>query len=149
MRSQYGLNKVDFLIVVILFGVLASVFLYRIEHIQAEAEKTEVALTMRNLRLGMQLAVGELLIAGKDDQIRQLLDRNPFRFLDQPPSGYAGEATNPPTPGGWVFDANRKEIAYRPRLPEAFDGRDVLRWRYIATADRADRMTGLRLVEAE
>lgn len=148
-NRQGGLNKFDFLIVVIIFGVLAATFLARMDQLQGEAERTQVDMTIRNIRVGMQLAVGELVMLGKDDQIRLLLRSNPFRFLEKLPEGYEGEAAVPSRPGGWVYDSNRSELAYQPKLKSAFDGRDSLRWRFQSVAASTDKLAGLRLIAVE
>ncbi|MDP2794192.1 MAG: hypothetical protein Q8O25_08965 [Sulfurisoma sp.] len=149
MKRQRGVNKFEFAIVVSIFGVLAFVFLARMERVQGDAERTEVQLTIRHMRVGMQLAVGELIMHGEEHRMAELAAINPVRFLEKKPPGYEGEATSPSRRGGWVFDPLRKEIAYRPRLPQAFDGRDELRWRYQSVAFAADRLGGLRLVAVE
>lgn len=149
MKRQRGVSQFEFAIVVCIFGVLALVFLERMERVQGDAERTEVQLTIRNMRLGMQLAVGELMMRGEEQRMGDLVAANPIRFLEKQPPGYEGEVTSPDRRGGWVFDPIRKEIAYRPRLPQAFEGRDELRWRYQSVAFAADRLGGLRLVAIE
>ncbi|MCK9389730.1 MAG: hypothetical protein M0Q22_15245 [Sulfuritalea sp.] len=149
MKRQRGVNKLEFAVIVCIFGVLALVFLERVERVQIDAERTEVQLTIRNLRQGMQLAVGELIMHGEEQRLPELAAANPVRFLEKQPPGYEGEATFPSQPGGWVFDPIHQEIAYRPRLPQAFDGRDELRWRYRSFSFGPDRLGGLRLVETE
>jgi len=149
VKRQRGVNKFEFAIVVSIFGVLAFVFLERMEQVQVDAERTEVQLTVRNLKIGMQLAVGELMMRGEEQRVPELIAANPIRFLEKPPRGYEGEAASPRHPGGWVFYPVLREIAYRPRLPQAFDGRDELRWRYQSVAFTADRLGGLRLAAVE
>lgn len=148
-RRQRGANKLEFAIVVAIFGVLAFAFLQRMEQVQIEAERTEVQLTLRNLKIGMQLAVSELMMHGEERRMPELIAANPIQFLEKPPRGYEGEAAAPRHPGGWVFYPALREIAYRPHLPQAFDGRDELRWRYQSVASNAGRPGGLRLVALE
>lgn len=145
MCRQRGLGKFEFAIVVAVIGVLAMLFLARIEVVQAEAERTQVDLTVRNIRVGIQLAVGELIMQGREEQMARLAAANPVSFLGKPPEGYEGEAGSPARAGGWSWDPVMRDIAYRPRLPSAFNGRAELRWRYQSTPGTAGRPGGLRL----
>lgn len=148
-RHQAGFDKFDFLVAVTVFGVLATALLARLEYVQGEAERTEVELTLRNMRVGIQLAVGDLIMAGKDDEIRALARRNPFRFLEKMPKGYEGEAAFPAHAGGWSYDTNRNELLYQPKSVNAFDGREMLRWRFESVTAGADRMAGLRITAVD
>lgn len=149
MKRPVGASKLEFAIVIALIGVLAAALLQRIQFVQGEAERTEVQLTIRNLQVGIQLAVGELIMRGEERRMPELVAANPVRFLGKQPPGYEGEAPSPRRPGGWVFDPVLREIAYRPRLPQAFEGRDELRWRYLSVAIAPDRPVGLRLAAIE
>jgi hypothetical protein len=50
-----------------------------------------------------------------------------------------------PTLAGWHYAADSRTLHYRPRQPEAFGGRDLLRWRYTSHTDELGRTVGLRL----
>ena len=144
-----GVSKFDFLIVVIIFGVLATALFARIDQVQADAERAEVDLTIRNIRVGLQLAVSELVMAGRDGEIRALGQRNPFGYLDAKPKGYEGERSAPSGPGLWGYDPTQAMVLYRPRLAAAFDGRTLLRWQLRAVAAPTDKMPGLRIEALE
>jgi hypothetical protein len=118
--------------------------LQRLETVQEEAESTALDLTIRNIRTGMQLAQGELIMHGEDGRITELAQSNPVRFLGKLPDGYEGEAVSPEQPGGWTYNPTLHELAYKPRLAPAFAGRPELRWRYMPVL--ADgQIRGLRL----
>jgi type II secretory pathway pseudopilin PulG len=53
-RLEVGATKLEFVVVVVVFGLLAAILLARINAIQADAERTEVDLTVRNIRVGIQ-----------------------------------------------------------------------------------------------
>lgn len=132
-RAQRGIGKFEFVIVVIIIGVVSLLLAERLNHIEMEAERTEVDLTIRNIRVGIQLAVGEHVMHGEDAriaEIAEIADASPVDFLGYLPRGFRAEASYPEAAGEWAYNIPRRELAYRPRLPKAFDGREELRWRY-------------------
>lgn len=142
---QPAVAKFEFLVVVALIGVLAAILLDRLITIQAEAERLAVSLTIRNMRTGLQLAIGERLMRGREDTLRELLSANPVTLLVRPPDGYVGDAAAPAGAGSWRYDASRGVLEYRPHRPDAFEGRTALRWRLVARGDDGLRVRGLRL----
>ena len=146
MRSQRGSGKLEFLLVVVLFGILAGALLARLVGIEQAAERTEVDLAVRNMRVGLQLAIGERLMRGQEERLAELVGANPIDFLGRLPLGYRGETTEPDGPGTWRFDPASHILAYRPRQPEAFGGNEELRWRMATQqATSGGRIQGLRL----
>lgn len=137
-------SKFEYLVVATIFGVLATALLQRLESVQQEAERTQVDLTIRNIRVGMQLAQGELIMHGEDHRIGELVRTNPVRFLGKQPDGYEGESLTPQQPGGWTYSPDLRELAYQPRSAAAFAGRTELRWRYVAV-EAGGEVRGLRL----
>ncbi|MCK9389888.1 MAG: hypothetical protein M0Q22_16045, partial [Sulfuritalea sp.] len=114
--------------------------------IEAEAERTEVNLTVRNIRVGIQLAIGERIMRGEEERISEVAQANPVEFLGHPPRDFNASARAPEASGQWAYDPLRRELAYRPRLPGAFDGVEELRWRYVARFDSSGRTIGATLV---
>lgn len=146
MRHQRGRGKFEFLLVVTMFGILAAALLDRLVGVEQAAERTEVDLTLRNMRVGLQLAVGERLMRGQENRLAELVDANPVGFLGRIPSGYRGETSDSDGPGTWRFDPASHILAYRPRQPGAFAGREELRWRMgTQQATRGGRIQGIRL----
>jgi hypothetical protein len=145
--AQRGIGKFEFAIVVALIGVLAAALLARLAQVEREAERLEVELTVRNIRVGLQLAVGERLMRGEEDRLAELLAMSPVRFLGRVPANYAERPDPSAKPGSWRYDPAARRLEYRPRQPEAFGGRTSLRWRLEAAAVRGGRLTGLRLAE--
>ena len=149
MKRQRGASKFEFAIIVAIFGVLAVLLMVRLNAIQAEAERTEVDLTVRNIRVGIQLAIGERIMHGQEDRIDEVAQASPIDFAAAPsgerPRSFS-TARFPEAPGQWAYDPLSRELSYRPRLPGAFDGARELRWRYQAHVDAAGRTVGIGLV---
>jgi len=145
MKRQRGGSKFEFAVVVAIFGVLATLLMVRLYAIQAEAERTEVDLTVRNIRVGIQLAIGEHIMRGEEGRVGEVAQASPIDFLGHRPRGFnAGRF--PEESGQWAYDPLSRELAYLPRLPEAFAGATELRWRYVARFDAAGRTVGASLV---
>ncbi len=145
MERQRGAGKFEFAVTVMIFGVLAAVLMARLSAIQEEAERTEVDLTVRNIRVGIQLAIGERIMRGEESRIAEVAAASPVEFLGHRPRGFS-ESGMPQGPGQWSYDPARRELAYSPRLPAAFADATELRWRYIARNDSSGRVVGASLV---
>lgn len=147
-RRQRGLGLLEFAVVAALFGVLALTLLERLTELEQDGERLEVELTVRNMRVGLQLAIGEKLMRGEEDRLAELLGMNPVSFLGRLPQGYVEEVGAGGTvPGAWRYDEKSRVLAYRPRQPEAFGGRDELRWKMRSVGLLNGRVVGLRLAE--
>lgn len=145
MKHQRGASKFEFALTVAIFGVLAAVLLARLNAIQAEAERTEVDLTVRNIRVGIQLAIGERIMRGEEQRIGEVAQASPVDFLGHRPRGFTDDTVSQAA-GQWSYDPVRRELAYLPRLPEAFADATELRWRYVARLDSSGRTVGASLV---
>jgi hypothetical protein len=145
MKRQRGTNKLEFAVTVAIFGVLAVALLGRLNTIQMEAERTEVELMVRNIRVGIQLAIGERIMHGEEERIGEVAQASPVDFLGHRPRGFT-DARSPEAPGQWTYDPVRRELGYQPRLPEAFADATELRWRYVARVDTSGRTVGVSLV---
>ena len=144
MKRQRGSNKFDFAITVVIFSVLATALLVRLNAIQEEAERTEVQLTVRNIRVGIQLAIGERIMRGEEDRISEVAQASPVDFLGHKPRGFT-DARAPEAPGQWSYDPVRRELKYQPRIPGAFADATELSWRYVARVDSSGRTVGISL----
>jgi type II secretory pathway pseudopilin PulG len=145
MRRQRGASKLEFAVTVAIFGVLATALLLRLNVIQEDAERTEVDLTVRNIRVGIQLAIGERIMRGEEYRIAEVAAASPVDFLGHRPRGFR-EGRTPSGPGQWSYDAANRELVYFPRLPQAFADATELRWRYVARNDSSGRPVGASLV---
>lgn len=145
MERVRGGTKLEFALVVVIFGILATALLNRLQAIEADAERTEVELTVRNIRVGVQLAIGERIMRGEEARIAEVAAASPVDFLGRLPRNF-NDGSLPPQPGQWTWDASRRELGYLPRLPEAFGDATELRWRYVARVDPAGRTVGVALL---
>lgn len=141
MRRQRGLSKFEFAVVLALLGILATLLLDRLIEVEREAERLEVALTLRHIDIGLKLAIGERLMRGGEGRIAALLDANPLDFLD----GMKKKVGAGGTAGDWQYDPASRILVYWPRQPEAFAGRTQLAWRFTGHTDELGRTVGLRL----
>lgn len=113
-----GVIRLEFLVVVIVVGILAGVLLDRMLNYQEYAEKTAMEMTVLNMRSGLRLRVAELMLQDRMGEAGKLLDENPIRWLETPPPNYRGLLNDVEpgdvSPGNWYFDANRKDLMYVP-----------------------------------
>lgn len=140
---QRGIGKFEFAFLVALIGILALALLVRLQRVEESAERLEVNLTVRNIGVGLQWAIGERMMHGEDHRLGELLDADPVMLLGHRPQRY-GDA--PAGPGSWWFDAQTRTLGYQPRQPSAFGGQARLYWRIVAQGTLGGRVVGLRLV---
>lgn len=138
MRRQYGLTRLEFALVSVIFVLLIGAFLYAVRHQQAQAEKLSVELTVMAMRTGLLSEVTQRLINHQSEQTADLVGSNPVRFLKSPPVGYLGEFKEVDAgrvqASSWYFDSTAGELVYRLNRADGFrrlDGsdKDEIRWR--------------------
>jgi hypothetical protein len=119
-----------------IIGVVAAVLLGAVLYYEELGEKTEVELTVLNIRAGLRYQVADHIMKGRTNELLALDGSNPVQWLERPPARYAGErrcaGLETIERGEWCFDPDRKELRYRPRLhsylsPDLY----VLRWRVV------------------
>jgi general secretion pathway protein G len=145
MIRQQGASKLEFALTIAIFGVLAALLLQRLAVIEEDAERIEVDLTIRNMRVGIQLAIGERNMRGEEDRLAEVAAASPVDMLGKYPRGFVA-APEPTAAGEWAYDPLRRELSYLPRLPGAFGDAEALRWRYVARTDAAGKVVGASLV---
>lgn len=137
-------------VAVALIGALAVALLGALEEAEERAEAVLVEVTVRNMRTGLQIAMGEAITHGREKEIAGWAGSNPVRWLGTDPVGYLGDCPGGSLPpGAWCFDRERRELAYQPRHHRHLvrvEGTE-LRWRVAAAAADAPRggLVGLRL----
>lgn len=135
-------------LLVVIVGGLAAILMAVLQGAQDSQERLVVALTVRNMRSGMQMAVGEALMHGRQREIADWIGGNPVAWLAAPPSGYGGACGVPAaatlTAGAWCFDATTRALLYKPRKAAALHGAlasqppcTVLTWRVAGAAVQA------------
>ena len=102
----------------VLLGSLSMGLLSALDDAKERAEKQVVELTLRNMRTGMQLAMGEALMHQRVQEIATWVGGNPVSWLGTPPVGYRGEcsagASRSLSGGEWCFERASRELVYRP-----------------------------------
>jgi hypothetical protein len=108
--------------VFVVVGALAVGLLRALNDALERAERQVVELTLRNMRTGMQLAMGEAMMRQREGEIAAWAGSNPMRWLDSPPEGYRGECTagesRDLSGGQWCFDRVGRQLVYRPRASD-------------------------------
>lgn len=138
---QFGGSKLfEFIIVVMLVGVLSMVVLeYMLRYIEV-AEKGAMENTVMNLRSALRLRLAEVLVRGDAAEGARLARENPMNWLQGKPQNYAGEFSYPEPdsigPGKWYYDSNSRELVYlvdhgREFVPDE-EGRKRVRIRVVA-----------------
>ncbi|NWG30299.1 MAG: hypothetical protein HXY29_02230 [Rhodocyclaceae bacterium] len=138
-HRQRGLGKLEFAVVVALLGILAAVLLDRLNDLERQAERLEVEVALRNLRMGLRLAISEKVIRGEEAQIGELLDANPLAWLGAAPAKLGADGTAPL----WRYDPATRTLRYLPRQKDAFAGREELAWRLAPILDPAGHTIGI------
>jgi general secretion pathway protein G len=99
-------------VALIVISVLAAVLLSRLGYYKEMLEKAAMESTLRNVKTGLQVQLAELIISNRQAQAARLEREDPFRWLEEKPSNYAGDYRNPPDGGTWYFDAGTHELVY-------------------------------------
>jgi type II secretory pathway pseudopilin PulG len=120
VRSRYaqagGSKLFEFVIVLILLGILAVVVLEYMLHYIEVAEKSAMETTVMYLRSALRLRLAEVLVENDIMQAESLTKDNPMDWLQDKPYNYAGTFDTPPPsailPGKWYFDTKSRELVY-------------------------------------
>jgi len=155
-RQKLGLTLLEFAIWAAIVAVLSGLFLGAVLYYEELGEKTEVELTILNIRSGLRYQVAERMFRGRMNELAALSTANPVQWLERPPADYEGERRDAQDgsigKGRWYFDIDGRELRYRPRLrdhlsPEA----KFLRWRVVPIYGSGKRraVESLALVNVE
>ena len=152
-QLQRGRSTLEFAVIVLVAGVLMWFLISSLGNVQAQAERTLVDVTIRDMRTGLQLKITEMIVAGHVNQISNLVGQNPLQWAPQAPDGYAGEVDQLPTElkgRGWYFEKQSRRLIYVPGSAELLDGstgKDYLAWRVEAgVGGREGGIMGVRMV---
>ena len=157
-EKQTGFTLLELAIVILLIGIVASIFLNRMQRYQELAEKTVVEATVANMRSGLRYRVAELMMNGRMNEMVSLSRENPMSWLKAPPSNYLGQLSQPQQkripPGSWYFDQAQHDLVYLPEHARYFkpgpDGQKAIHFRVIASTRKqatndSDRVEGISL----
>lgn len=113
-RARGGFTLIELIVVIVLVSVVALLGAERLFYYQERAEKAAMDANLASFKMGLQIRSAELTISNQPGSIAALERENPVRWLDTPPSNYAGEYRSPPEPGHWYFVPDKAELVYVP-----------------------------------
>jgi len=153
--ASSGFSLFELFVVSIVSSLLMLIFFDRLLSYQEAMEKSEVELTVINMRSSLRYRVGEMLLHGEENKIIALVGSNPIKLLDTLPLNYAGELIaanwNDVPPGKWYFDIASGEVMYRLKHKKHFvvgpSGLERLRFRVNASVKKS--VAGTQEVLAE
>jgi prepilin-type N-terminal cleavage/methylation domain-containing protein len=162
-KQGSGFTLLEFVVVVIVISVLATVALNRLWALQARAERTAVEQMLGGLRSALGIKVAQFIAKGDRAGIASLIDSNPMDQLVNIPVNYVGvlrdRGADQVTGGHWYFDAQGRTLEYRIRNERYFVGADKrVRFAVIPVYedrnrngrfDRGDLIQGIRLAPVE
>ena len=146
MNPWRGASRLEFSVVLVVFSILAHLLFTRLIALEHDTERLEVDLMVRNINIGLKLAIGEHLMRGEEPRIAALVAANPLDFLGQKiaaPQGLPSVAGG--SAAAWHFSPTDRILRYEPRQSEAFEGRTELRWQIVGHRDTLGRTVGLKL----
>jgi general secretion pathway protein G len=157
-----GRNWFQSAVLFVILGLFVIGLLSALNRAKEQAERQIVDLTIRNMRTGMQLAMGEALMRQREHEMASWVGSNPVQWLATSPAGYRGECSAEESRdlsgGEWCFERSRRELVYRPRRVEHLQGGEdksqhqcsQLSWRVARTPGNEDSggFIGLRLEAA-
>ncbi len=148
-HRERGISLLELVVVLAVILILAGGLFSILNRYQGIVERDMVEMNIRNMRMGMQLRVAQLLLEGRQREVSTLVGANPVQWLNGNLSGYIGELDVPLTDrvrGNWYFDRSQKMLVFRPNST-AFPGGDgiELRWQVVLSGGQD---SGITLVEA-
>jgi general secretion pathway protein G len=127
MRAR-GFTLIEFVVVVIVIGIVGGFALDRLLPLIGRAERIAFVQVGAQLQSALLLEAAERITRGEAATLAELADGNPMTLLLEPPANYRGaHATLGGTleRGSWYFDESRGRLVYRVGKHadfEVFDG---------------------------
>lgn len=133
----------EYSVLAAIVGILVTVLLNALNHVQEKAERTIMETTLSNMESGLKMEISTRTIQGKAASIRELIGGNPVQWLASSPQGYSGICGGQRAPGEWCYDSASRELVYRPRHDRSLEfrvaGTRELRWRVGLVRDTSGR----------
>ena len=107
-----GFTVLELVIVIIIYSVLVTVLLNRLNYYQELAEKAAMEATVRVVKTGLQIRLAELITANRQAEAARLEAEDPMQWLEKKPANYAGDYREPPERGAWYFDERERQLVY-------------------------------------
>ncbi len=109
-----GFSLLELTLAVIVVCVLGAFALDRFLYYQERAEKAAMESTLALVKMGLQIHLAELIMANRQNLAATLERENPMKWLEPPPTGYAGEYAQPLKSGHWYYASKEHELIYIP-----------------------------------
>lgn len=128
MRAR-GFTLIEFVVVVIVIGVVAGFALDRLLPLIGRAERIAFVQVRAQLQSALLLEAAERITRGEARMLAGLADGNPMTLLLEPPANYRGAYA---ASGGdlerasWYFDSGRGRLVYRVGKHAEFETLDGL-----------------------
>jgi general secretion pathway protein G len=123
-RLKRGIAALQFLLAVILVGVLMLVLLDRLDFYRESAEKMAMEQLSRELGWALRIRAAELMLTNHWEEIGRLENANPLEALEMRVTNYAGAGNTAGeaavAPGRWYFNTETRELVYFPDLSSSF-----------------------------
>ena len=111
-----GLTLIEFLVAIILIGILAGFALQRLLPLIGKAEAVAFATVVNQLDNALLLETAKRIAGGEGRSVPQLAGSNPMDLMLRPPDNYLGEkrilATQTLPERSWFFDPGRELLVY-------------------------------------
>lgn len=112
--STNGFSLLELVMAIALIGAIAMFALDRLLFYQERTEKIAMESTLALVNMGLQVRLSELIMSNRQMRVAELELENPMRWLDPPPSNYAGEYVVPAKRGYWYYAVREHELVYTP-----------------------------------
>lgn len=109
---ERGFTVFELTVVIVIFSVVVTVLLNRLNFYQELAEKAKMESELRTIKTGLQIKLAELIVTNRQAEAGKLETEDPIRWLDDKPPNYGGSYRKPPEPGAWYFDATERQLVY-------------------------------------
>jgi general secretion pathway protein G len=109
---QRGLTLIEFVVVLLVVGIVGGVFLERLHRYQELAERAGMEAMLRIVKTGLQIRLAELIVTNRQAEAASLEQEDPMQWLDARPPNYGGDYREPPEPGKWYYDGSRRQLVY-------------------------------------
>jgi len=116
-----GFTLIELIMVIIVISTLAGVAIDKLLYYQERAEKAMVDATLESVKMGLRIRMAELVSSNRASELPQLESENPMRWMEEPPTGYAGEYAAPVKPGSWYYATPKNELVYMPSSTSHLD----------------------------
>lgn len=141
---ETGVIRFEFMVVVMVFGLVAVIILDHVRYYQEYAEKTVMDITVMNIRTGLRFRVAELMLQNRTRDFSLVAQENPVQWLASPPPNYLGELADPKAseiqPGNWYYDLGRRQLVYHVNMGRFFvsaaEGEKAIRYQVVTVAEQ-------------